>query len=478
MISIVIPAYNEEKFIGSCLKALGEQTYSGLVEIIVVDNACTDKTVQVASKFPVKIIKERTKGVARARQTGFSHARGEIIASTDADTAVPTNWLANIAAGFAKDPDLTGLSGPVWPRNGTLLEWMLAVLVTFLFYLTSLFRLGFFAGANFAVRKEAFEKVGGFDTKKISGEDTDLSKRLLREGKVKFLFSVRVATSMRGLRKLGVVRFGFHHFMNWLNVNFLGRPPRSFLDIREEVKKTFITRPLLAGLVLLAGVLALVYFATSPRASEFGPVISQVKTKEKIVALTFDDGPNEPYTSQVLGVLKQNKAPATFFLIGKNVEFYPATTKEILAAGDVIGNHSFDHKQSPVLDDPYYHEVDLAQAAIYKVAGVKPHFFRPPYGFKSPWQLRHVRDRGLIVVDWNDDGLDYRYQTSDQIAKRAISQAKPGGIILLHDGNGLRHGADRSKTVAALPIIISTLRSQGYRFVTIPELVGQSAYLN
>jgi peptidoglycan/xylan/chitin deacetylase (PgdA/CDA1 family) len=478
MISVVVPAYNEEKFIGECLSSLRKQNYKGAIELIVVDNASTDKTVAIARKFGAKVVYQPKKGVVLARQSGFDKTSGDIIASTDADTIVPANWIENIEAPFAKNKGLIGLSGPVWPKNGTLPERFLALFVCFFFYLSSFFKLGFFAGANFAVRKSAFEKVGGFDKSKISGEDTDLCKRLQKFGKVKFLFSVKAATSMRGLRKVGIVRFGYYHLINFLNVNFLNKPPRHFSDIREELKKPLVSRRLLVSLILLAAIVALFYFALSPRATEFGPVISQVKTNEKIVALTFDDGPNEPYTSEIIAILNQYQIKATFFVVGKNVEYYPETAKKIIASGDIIGNHSYDHKQSPVLDDPYYHEVDFAQAAIYKVVGVKPRFFRPPYGFKSPWQLRHVRSRGLIVVDWNDDGLDYRRKSPEQIAQRAISKAKPGGIILLHDGDGIKHGANRSKTVQALPIIISTLRSQGYRFVTIPELVGKSAYLN
>ena len=104
--------------------------------------------------------------------------------------------------------------------------------------------------------------------------------------------------------------------------------------------------------------------------------------------------------------------------------------------------------------------------------GVHSTLFRPPHGFHSPWLLRAAAERGLTCIGWSGNGSDWRNVTSAQITDRIVKRARPGNIILLHDGLDLAHGVDRSRTVTALPIIIDNLRDQGYRFVTIPELLG------
>jgi len=234
MISVVIPAYNEEHSIADCLKSLTTQSYKGGIEIIVIDNASTDKTIEVTGKFPTKIIYEGRKGVTFARQAGFAAAKGEIIASTDADTVLPRNWLQIIDLAFSKDEKLVGLGGSVLPKKGTKFEWFLSKAAMIGLYLTSLFKFGFFIGSNFAVRKVAFEKIGGFDLKKISGEDVDLCVRLSKIGKVKFLFNVKAYASMRRLRNHGILRFTKHHAINWARLHITRKPPLPFSDIRDN----------------------------------------------------------------------------------------------------------------------------------------------------------------------------------------------------------------------------------------------------
>jgi glycosyltransferase involved in cell wall biosynthesis len=233
MISVVIPAHNEEHSIADCLKSLTTQSYKGGIEIIVVDNASTDKTSAVAGKFPPKIIHEGRKGVTFARQAGFAAAKGEIIASTDADTVLPRNWLQIIDLAFSRDEKLVGLGGPVLPKKGTKFEWFLSKSAMIGLYLTSLFKFGFFIGSNFAVRKADFEKIGGFDLKKISGEDVDLCARLSKVGKVKFIFNVKAYASMRRLRDQGIIRFSKHHVTNWIRLNVTKKSPLPFSDIRD-----------------------------------------------------------------------------------------------------------------------------------------------------------------------------------------------------------------------------------------------------
>ncbi len=247
---------------------------------------------------------------------------------------------------------------------------------------------------------------------------------------------------------------------------------------RKSFLPTFQQRFTLLLLVLLFAVLFLVYASVNPTANEFGAVISSIKTKEKVVALTFDDGPNEPYTSQIIDILDANHVKATFFIIGKNVEYYPEVARKLLNHGEVIENHSYSHSQALAIGDFDYDDADMAQLAIFKATNVKPHFFRPPHGLKTPWELNRIKAKGMLTADWSDDGIDYYRFSASQIAENVLRVAHPGSIILLHDGYGLIHGSNRSETVKALPFIIKTLKVRGYRFVTVPELVGTTPYLD
>jgi peptidoglycan/xylan/chitin deacetylase (PgdA/CDA1 family) len=199
-----------------------------------------------------------------------------------------------------------------------------------------------------------------------------------------------------------------------------------------------------------------------------------------MVALTFDDGPNEPYTSQILDILKEYDIKATFFCIGENVELYPDIAKEILDEGNVIGNHSNTHDANHALSTYGERDLEDAQNNIYQVTGRLPHLYRPPHGKKTPWELDCVKKNNLIEITWsvevNDQvGLD----GVNNFVNKVVSKTHAGSIILLHDGYGTEHNnqhADKSFTVQALPLIIEQLQAKGYRFVTVPVLLGVPAY--
>jgi peptidoglycan/xylan/chitin deacetylase (PgdA/CDA1 family) len=218
--------------------------------------------------------------------------------------------------------------------------------------------------------------------------------------------------------------------------------------------------------------------AISPTSQVYGKIVLHGPEDEKVVALTFDDGPNEPYTSQILDVLDAEGVKATFFAVGVNVNTYPDVARRIVADGDVIANHSWDHSRIATAVDFRYSQLIRAQDAIQQVTGVTPRYFRPPAGIHTPWQLRKVASVGLTTVNWDAEGYDWQRPNSPlRIEQRVFASVRPGSIILLHDGDETHHGSDRSQTVAALPVIIETLRAEGYRFVTVPELLGTSAYL-
>ena len=198
-ISIVIPAYNEGKSIHIPLESLKEQDYQGKFEVIVVDNNSTDNTAKVAKRYGAKVIVEPEKGAAHARQAGFMASSGEIIATTDSDTILPEDWLSRIAYEFQKHPEAVVISGLFNFYDGTraLNFWNRTInYPMFVIF-------GWYSGANMAVKRDAFNKVGGFRTFFPLAEDSDLGVRLRKFGKVYRFNSFRVKTSARRFNQLG-----------------------------------------------------------------------------------------------------------------------------------------------------------------------------------------------------------------------------------------------------------------------------------
>jgi len=211
LISVVVPAYNEEKYLDVCLSSLANQTYPAhKYEVLVVNNASTDSTTTIAREWGATVIDEPMKGVARARQTGFLAARGPIIASTDADTAVSEDWLARIAAAFSRNPHLGGIYGPVyWPDGQAVERWMLEYPASWVMTITNRLRYSLWWGSNFAVSCDAFRLVGGFSTEMPSGEDTDLSLRMSRYFTIHYDPDLIAYSSARRIAKVGPVRYSY-----------------------------------------------------------------------------------------------------------------------------------------------------------------------------------------------------------------------------------------------------------------------------
>jgi len=193
------------------------------------------------------------------------------------------------------------------------------------------------------------------------------------------------------------------------------------------------------------------------------------------VALTFDDGPNEPYTSEILDILKRYNIKATFFLLGKNVERYPSATRRIVEEGHIIGNHTYDHPYLLIQSKSHIKlEIEKTEQAILKTANIRPHLFRPPYGVDDNWIYHTVKNMGYVTIEWSITGHNGGREISpDIIIKNILGEIKNGAIVLLHDGNRLIRGkgADRSRVVKALPYIIESLQKRGYQLVTVPQLL-------
>ena len=228
------------------------------------------------------------------------------------------------------------------------------------------------------------------------------------------------------------------------------------------------------GITLL--VLALIAHSTfAPRSRMWGPVFSHASRHCDCVAVTFDDGPNEPYTSEILRILKADHAHATFFLIGENALTYPGTVREIVRDGNEIGNHSFTHPR--LIEEggsQMAWQVDHTQDVLEQISGIAPRWFRPPYGTRDPRLFPKTRREDLRVAEWSKMSRDWTKPGVDRIVSRTLKHLKPGDIILLHDGDNTIHGGDRSETVAALPFILAGIRARGLTPVTVSELAARS----
>lgn len=231
--------------------------------------------------------------------------------------------------------------------------------------------------------------------------------------------------------------------------------------------KKFILLPFL-GVFLSLVILANAYPATASSA----PLPLAVPAKE--VALTFDDGPYGTSTQQVLDILEQEHVHATFFLVGKNVEKYPALAKEIVADGNMIGNHTYDHPKdlTKMSLSRMRKELSGAEAAIASTTGVHATLFRPPYGNLTKKLRARIQKEGYTIVMWNVDPTDwdYTHSSSTVIEQNVLHHLMPHIILLLHDGRDIHVGYPRDNMVTALPLIIKDLKQHGYTFVSADKL--------
>lgn len=222
------------------------------------------------------------------------------------------------------------------------------------------------------------------------------------------------------------------------------------------------------------------YYSTRAR---WRSTVVGCRTNQRIVALTFDDGPNPEATPRVLEVLARYQVTATFFFLGRNVASHPGTVRRAFEAGHAIGNHTFSHRRlvgcGPLT---VARELAQCQAAIRSTLGIHPRVMRPPYGHQDPTAFLTARLMGYAVVAWSAAGYDWQGDSASQVAQRILTNIQPGGIILLHDGWEPPHDQlewrpeydlyrDRLPTLEALPMMIEALQRQGYQFVTLPEMI-------
>ncbi len=273
-LSFVIPAYNEEEYIGECLEAIVAQKknlpYD--IEIIVVNNNSTDRTEEVVRHFPeVKLVEEKEKGLVPARRAGFHAATGDLVANVDADTRIPRGWIRSVMEEFERDPKLVALSGPFIYYDAPLKVRFF----TRIFYCVSLalntlapWLFPVVQGGNFVIRKDAFAKIGGYRRDlNFYGEDADVARRMNKVGKVKFTFRLPTKSSGRRLAKEGGLTTALRYTMNYFWIIFFAKPfTKTSKDVRLAANAEAVYAPenrLREWLIGTAVVLVLLALASS-----------------------------------------------------------------------------------------------------------------------------------------------------------------------------------------------------------------------
>jgi peptidoglycan/xylan/chitin deacetylase (PgdA/CDA1 family) len=230
--------------------------------------------------------------------------------------------------------------------------------------------------------------------------------------------------------------------------------------------------PALLGLTAAAAASAAGYQSMAPTGQWFGRTFAGGIRGSKQIALTYDDGPNDPHTLKLLEVLAKHNVRATFFMIGRYVQQRPDIARAVAQAGHVIGNHTLTHPLLIFKSEAQTRAqlVDCHQA-LQDAIGQHSNLFRPPWGGRRPATLRIARELGLQTVMWNVTGYDWNAPPAAVIESKVARQMRGGDVILLHDGEHRAMGADRAQTVIATDNLIQRYKNEGYEFVPVPEMM-------
>jgi peptidoglycan-N-acetylglucosamine deacetylase len=225
-------------------------------------------------------------------------------------------------------------------------------------------------------------------------------------------------------------------------------------------------------LIVSTAAVAAGYQSMSPTGQWYGKTFAGNPRHSRQLALTYDDGPNDPHTYHLLDVLARHNIHATFFLIGRYVQQRPDIARGIFDAGHLIGNHTFTH---PLLifksEKEIRRELLDCRSAIEDAVGAHSNLFRPPFGGRRPAVLRIVRELGLEPIMWNITGYDWNGPPAAEIEKKVSEKIQGGDVILLHDGGHKQLGADRSQTTLATDRLVPRYKKEGFEFVTISEMM-------
>lgn len=247
--------------------------------------------------------------------------------------------------------------------------------------------------------------------------------------------------------------------------------------------RQFATRTALALIVVVMMAYVAYKLMWDPTNQFFGNTLVHGPANQKVVALTYDDGPNPPYTDEILNVLKAEHVHATFFLVGRAVQAYPKTVRREVALGNAIGNHTWNHSHLVMMTQAdVWRQLQSTDEAIYDATGMRSTLMRPPFGARDWLVLQTARKLGYTPVMWSVPlAKDWDYPPASVIANRILKYAGDGSILVLHDGNRgylcakkhlNPHVCDRTQDIEATKIIVETLKREGYRFVTIPQLLA------
>lgn len=207
---------------------------------------------------------------------------------------------------------------------------------------------------------------------------------------------------------------------------------------------------------------------TAPTDADDGNIVYYRRRNDRMeIALSFDDGPHPTYTQEILSILAEYGVPATFFMVGENVLYYPEAAEAVLAAGHEIGNHSYDHRRLTKLNEAGVRsQVSRCEEALASLGEYRPHLLRPPEGAMNATVRRVARAEGYRLILWDIDTRDWAHTPPDTITRNVLESVQAGDIILMHDYIG-----HDSPTPAALRRLIPALLERGYRFVTVSRLI-------
>ncbi len=247
--------------------------------------------------------------------------------------------------------------------------------------------------------------------------------------------------------------------------------------------RRFALRGALAAAAFVAVGFSAYEVAENPSNQLFGKTVVSGPANERVVALTYDDGPNPPYTDRILDVLDSEHVRATFFVVGRAAAAYPKLLQREVRDGDALGNHTWNHEHLIVMDPAHVRESLLrTDAAIYRAANIHTRIMRPPFGVRDWIVLDQARRMGYTPVMWSVPlAHDWDNPPPQVIANRIVPYVHDGSIIVLHDGNRgqlcrQQHLSaricDRSNDIEATRLIVEELKREGYRFITVPELIA------
>jgi peptidoglycan/xylan/chitin deacetylase (PgdA/CDA1 family) len=215
-----------------------------------------------------------------------------------------------------------------------------------------------------------------------------------------------------------------------------------------------------------------------PTSQVYGRTFTGIRPGSKLVALTYDDGPNDPHTLRLLEVLQKHEVKATFFMLGRQVQERPQIALDVASAGHEIGNHTYTHPNLIFCSSAQIKaQITTCTRILDDTIGPHSKLFRPPFGGRRPEVLSMARHAGLLPVMWSVTAYDWNPDPANVIYERVSRHVRGGDVVLMHDGGHLSMGADRAQTVIATDRLIARYKSEGYRFVRISEMMG-ATYLD